>query len=123
MTAHITSRSGGSHPLVCDLQQSLRAAYSTKVPIVAYITPNTFPKEHDPQPNMWTHTSHQTPSLKSTTLSKIGARILTTDNLPKYAAFDDPPDGGLSCTTSIPPQDSPDLWHSHSDKQDEIIHP
>jgi len=108
MTAYITSRSRGSHPLIYDLQQSLRAAYSTKVPLAVCITPNTLPKEHDPRPNLWTHTSHQTPSLNSMTLSKTGARILTEDNLPNYASFGNPPDGHLPRTTNIPPQDSPD---------------
>jgi len=123
LAAYITSRSRGSHPLIYDLQQSLKAAYSTKVPLATYITPNTLPKEHDPRPNLWTHTSHQTPSLKSTTFSKTGARILTEDNLPNYVAFGDPPDGRLPCTTSIPPQDSPDPWCNRFDQQNEIIHP
>jgi len=49
MTGHITFRYGRSQPLVYGPQQRLIAAYSTQVPPAAYVTPNTLPKEHDPQ--------------------------------------------------------------------------
>ncbi|QCE03816.1 hypothetical protein DEO72_LG8g1843 [Vigna unguiculata] len=62
------------------------------------------------------HTSHQTPSLKSTALNKTEDRILTEGNLTNYVVFGEPPGGRLPRIAgrlpriaNIPPRDSPDL--------------
>ena len=72
------------------------------VPVAAHTIPNTLPKTR--------------PS------AKLVAAYITTDNPPKYAASNDPPDSRLPSSKGIPPQDSPDSWRSQSDQQDKIIH-